>query len=140
MKNTPWLALALVTLAAPALADGPPPRPIRPLRSMAPKSSNCVTTRTTCAVCPTTRPKLRPRAKKIADALYGAVGIQTSGRQVGSRRKSRRTRSCHLKTTPSSSAPAQSSTYGAVSAQDVKVWNTETYKEAVYGSSVFHSG
>jgi cytochrome c len=34
----------------------------------------------------------------------------------------------------------QSSTYGAVTTQDVKVWKQETYKLAVYGSSVFHSG
>jgi cytochrome c len=34
----------------------------------------------------------------------------------------------------------QSSTYGAVTRQDVQVWNNETYKFAVYGSTVFHSG
>ena len=34
----------------------------------------------------------------------------------------------------------QGSTYGAVSAQDVRVWDNETYKTAVYGSTVFHSG
>jgi thiosulfate dehydrogenase len=34
----------------------------------------------------------------------------------------------------------QSSTYGAVTPQDVKVWNNETYRMAVYGSTVFHSG
>ena len=33
----------------------------------------------------------------------------------------------------------QGSTYGAVSAQDAQVWDNETYKAAVYGSSVFHS-
>jgi thiosulfate dehydrogenase len=34
----------------------------------------------------------------------------------------------------------QGSTYGAVSSQDVRVWDNETYKAAVYGSTVFHSG
>jgi cytochrome c len=34
----------------------------------------------------------------------------------------------------------QSSTYGAVTQRDVQVWDNETYKFAVYGSKVFHSG
>ena len=34
----------------------------------------------------------------------------------------------------------QSSTYGTVTKQDVQVWKNETYKTAVYGSTVFHSG
>jgi hypothetical protein len=34
----------------------------------------------------------------------------------------------------------QSSTYGTVTKQDVEVWKNETYKTAVYGSPVFHSG
>src|SRR3979411_696606 len=34
----------------------------------------------------------------------------------------------------------QGSTYGAVSTQDTRVWDNETYKTAVYGSTVFHSG
>jgi thiosulfate dehydrogenase len=34
----------------------------------------------------------------------------------------------------------QSATYGTVTPQDVQVWKNETYKIAVYGSTVFHSG
>jgi len=34
----------------------------------------------------------------------------------------------------------QSSTYGTVTKQDIEVWKNETYKSAVYGSTVFHSG
>jgi thiosulfate dehydrogenase len=34
----------------------------------------------------------------------------------------------------------QSATYGTVTPQDVQVWKNETYKMAVYGSTVFHSG
>lgn len=34
----------------------------------------------------------------------------------------------------------QNSTYGTITAQDVAVWKNETYKFAVYGSTVFHSG
>jgi len=34
----------------------------------------------------------------------------------------------------------QNSTYGRVTAKDVEIWNRETYKLAVQGSQVFHSG
>jgi thiosulfate dehydrogenase len=34
----------------------------------------------------------------------------------------------------------QSSTYGVVTQQTVQVWKNETYKTALYGSKVFHSG
>ena len=82
-------------------------------------------------------PRRGQEDRRCAD---GAVGIQPSGQQVGRRRKSRRTRSCRRKTTPSWSAPASPRPTAPCRAQDVKVWNNETYKEAVYGSSVFHSG
>jgi thiosulfate dehydrogenase len=34
----------------------------------------------------------------------------------------------------------QNSTYGRVTAKDVEIWNRETYKLAVRGSQIFHSG
>ena len=143
MKNTPWLALApvalvLVTLAAPALADGPSSSVNPPATLNGSKVVKLCDNKTTVEVSNDT-PKTPAEGKKIADALMA----QWESKHPDNKWVAEEVEA-HQVVPPEDNTKlvgtGQSSTYGAVSAQDVKVWNTETYKEAVYGSSVFHSG
>jgi len=137
MRMPPLLALAvLATLSQTATADQPPSSPV-PGKHGAKVVKLC-DNQTTVQVADNT-PKTAAEGKKIADALMAQwqekhpdnkwVADEVEAHQV-------------VKPEDNSKliGNGQSSTYGAVSPQDVKVWDTETYKMAVYGSSVFHSG
>src|ERR1700722_7888630 len=142
MKNSSWpalaLCLALVALTTPALADGPSSSANPPATLNGSKVVKLCDNKTTVQV-PNDTPKTPAEGKKIADALMA----QWESKHPDNKWVAEEVEA-HQVVPPEDNAKliggGQSSTYGAVSAQDVKVWNTETYKEAVYGSSVFHSG
>jgi hypothetical protein len=84
-------------------------------------------------------PKTRAEGQKISDALmaqWKATNPDNNWVQAEVE--------AHQVVTPADNSKlvgtGQSSTYGAVTQQDVQVWKNETYKTAVYGSKVFHSG
>src|ERR1700735_1726421 len=114
MKNTPWLALALVTLAAPALADGPTLNGTKVVKLCDNKTTVEISNDT---------PKTTAEGKKIADALMAQweskhpdnkwVAEEVEAHQV-----------VPPEDKPKLIGGGQSSTYGAGSAQDVKLWNT----------------
>src|SRR6266849_962202 len=138
MKNTPWLALALVTLAAPALADGPSSSANPPATFNGAKVVKLCDNKTTVQV-PNDTPKTAAEGQKISDALmaqWKATNPDTKWVQEEVE--------AHQVVTPADNSKlvgtGQSSTYGTVTQQDVQVWKNETYKTAVYGSKVFHSG
>ena len=118
MKNTPWLALALVTLAAPALADGPSSSANPPATLNGGKVVKLCDNKTTVQV-PNDTPKTPAEGKKIADALMA----QWESKHPDSKWVAEEVEA-HQVVPPEDNTKlvgtGQSSTYGAVSAQDVK--------------------
>ncbi|HTX23044.1 MAG TPA: hypothetical protein VMD03_00160 [Steroidobacteraceae bacterium] len=88
---------------------------------------------------PNGTPQTRTEGQKISDALMAQWEAKHPGNDWVAEELQ-----AHTVVAPDDNAKligaTQPSTYGPVSAQDVKVWDNETYKFAVYGSTVFHSG
>ncbi len=87
---------------------------------------------------PNDAPKTRAEGQKISDALMA----QWKEANPGSNWVQAEVEA-HQIVAPADNTKligtGQSSTYGTVTPQDVQVWKNETYKMAVYGSTVFHS-
>jgi cytochrome c len=138
MKITPWLALALVALVSESSAADQSSAAATPAQAGGTKEVKLCDNKTTVQV-PADTPKTTAEGKKIADALMAQWQTKHPDNKWVAEEVE-----AHQVVPPEDNSKlvgtGQSSTYGTVSAQDVKVWNTEVYKEAVYGSSVFHSG
>jgi len=84
-------------------------------------------------------PKTRAEGQKISDALMAQWKATNPDTKWVKEEVE-----AHQVVTPADNSKlvgtGQSSTYGTVTQQDVQVWKNETYKTAVYGSKVFHSG
>jgi thiosulfate dehydrogenase len=137
MQTTSWLAVAVVALVSQiASADQLPSSPV-PAKAGAKVVKLC-DNKTTVQV-PDNTPQTPAEGKKIADALMAQWQTQHPDNKWVAEEVE-----AHKVVPPEDNSKlvgsGQSSTYGTVSAQDVKVWDNETYKQAVYGSTVFHSG
>jgi cytochrome c553 len=132
-------ALALAGTVASSQAADPPSSPV-PATSKGggSKEVKLCDNKTTVQVSDDT-PKTAAEGQKIADSLMAQwktkhpdnrwVAEEVEAHQVVPPEQN----SAHV-------GNGQGSTYGAVSSQDVRIWDNETYKAAVYGSTVFHSG
>jgi thiosulfate dehydrogenase len=140
MNNPPLLALILLASALAAKADSQGAAPQQSPAYAAPgsKTVKLCDNKTTVEV-PNDAPKTRAEGQKISDALMA----QWKEANPGSNWVQAEVEA-HQIVTPADNTKligtGQSSTYGTVTPQDVQVWNNETYKMAVYGSTVFHSG
>jgi thiosulfate dehydrogenase len=138
MNNTAFLALILLASALAAKAD----QSAVPQQSAAPasgtKTVKLCDNKTTVQVS-NDLPKTRAEGQKISDSLMAQW--KASNPNNGWMQEEIE---AHQITVPADNTKligtGQSSTYGTVTPQDVQVWKNETYKTAVYGSSVFHSG
>jgi thiosulfate dehydrogenase len=137
MKDPAFLALVLLTLASTAYADEVGSKP---LSSPVPgsKEVRLCDNKTTVKVSNET-PKTAAEGQKIADALMAQWKAKNPNKDWVAEEVA-----AHQVVAPEDNSKVvgtgQSSTYGAVTQQDVQVWDNETYKFAVYGSKVFHSG
>jgi thiosulfate dehydrogenase len=140
MNNLKVLALILVSSALAATADSQSPSPQQSPATAVPgsKTVKLCDNKTTVQV-PNDAPKTRAEGQKISDALMA----QWKEANTGSNWVQAEVEA-HQIVTPADNSKligtGQSSTYGTVTPQDVQVWKNETYKMAVYGSTVFHSG
>jgi thiosulfate dehydrogenase len=140
MNNLKVLALILVSSTLAATADSQSPSPQQSPATAAPgsKTVKLCDNKTTVQV-PNDAPKTRAEGQKISDALmaqWKAANPNNDWVQAEVE--------AHQIVNPADNSKlvgtGQSSTYGTVTPQDVQVWRNETYKMAVYGSTVFHSG
>jgi len=92
-----------------------------PLRTRGARRSGCATNKTTVKVSNGT-PKTAAEGQKIADALMAQWKAKKSEQGLGGRWKWRRIRWCRRRKIPRLVGTGQSSTYGAVTQQDVQVW------------------
>jgi thiosulfate dehydrogenase len=139
MNNLKFLALLLAsTLAAQADSQSPSPQQSPGTPPAGSKTVKLCDNKTTVQV-PNDAPKTRAEGQKISDALMAQwKATNPNSHWVQGEVEA------HQVVTPADNSKligtGQSSTYGTVTPQDVQVWKNETYKSAVYGSSVFHSG
>jgi len=140
MKNPMFLGLILLSTTLAATADSQNPSARQSPATPAPgtKTVKLCDNKTTVQV-PNEAPKTRVEGQRISDALmaqWKATNPNNSWVQEEVE--------AHQVILPADNSKligtGQSSTYGAVTKQDVEVWKNETYKTAVYGSTVFHSG
>jgi thiosulfate dehydrogenase len=140
MNNSSFLALILLasTLAAKADSQSAAPQQSPAAPASGSKTVKLCDNKTTVQVS-NDAPKTRAEGQKISDALmaqWKATNPDTQWVQDEVE--------AHQVVTPADNSKlvgaGQSTTYGAVTQQDVQVWKNETYKTAVYGSKVFHSG
>jgi thiosulfate dehydrogenase len=140
MNIPSFLALILLASALAAKADSQSAAPQQSPATAAPgsKTVKLCDNKTTVEV-PNDAPKTRTEGQKISDALMA----QWKEANPGSNWVQAEVEA-HQIVTPADNTKligtGQSSTYGTVTPQDVQVWKNETYKMAVYGSTVFHSG
>jgi hypothetical protein len=140
MNHLKVLALILVSSALAATADSQSPSPQQSPAAAAPgsKTVKLCDNKTTVQV-PNDAPKTRAEGQKISDALMAQWREANPGSNWVQEEVE-----AHQIVTPADNSKligtGQSSTYGTVTPQDVQVWKNETYKMAVYGSTVFHSG
>ncbi len=138
MKNSASLALILLAAALAARADNPAPRqsPVPPAAGT--KTVKLCDDKTTVQV-PNDAPKTRAEGQKISDALMA----QWKETNPNSRWEQGEIEA-HQVVPPADNTKligaGQSTTYGVITQQTVQVWKNETYKTALYGSKVFHSG
>ena len=139
MKNPALLALVLLAASLRVGADdaATPPHSPAPAASGSTEVKLC-DNKTTVKVSKDA-PKTRAEGQKISDALMAQWKATNPGKDWVQAEVE-----AHQVVTPEDNSrlvgTGQSSTYGTVTQQDVQVWNNETYKLAVYGSTVFHSG
>jgi thiosulfate dehydrogenase len=140
MNHLNVLALILLasTLAAKADSQSPPPQQSSTAPASGGKTVKLCDNKTTVQV-PNDAPKTRAEGQKISDALM-AQWKETNPNNNWIQGEVE----AHQVVAPADNSQlvgtGQSSTYGTVTPQDVQVWKNETYKTAVYGSKVFHSG
>jgi thiosulfate dehydrogenase len=139
MNNTAFLALILLASALAARADqSAVPQPSAAAPASGSKTVKLCDNKTTVQVS-NDLPKTRAEGQKISDSLMAQW--KASNPNNGWMQEEIE---AHQITVPADNTKligtGQSSTYGTVTPQDVQVWKNETYKTAVYGSSVFHSG
>jgi thiosulfate dehydrogenase len=131
-KNPVLLALVLAITTLAAQADDP--------TTAAPgtKTVKLCDNKTTVQVA-NDAPKTREEGQKISDELM-AQWKETNPNSTWEQGEIE----AHQVVAPEDNSPlvgtGQSSTYGVVTQQTVQVWKNETYKTALYGSKVFHSG
>jgi thiosulfate dehydrogenase len=140
MNNPTFLALILLASALAAKADSqsaaPQQSPVAPAPGS--KTVKLCDNKTTVQVS-NDAPKTRAEGQKISDALMAQwKASNPNSNWVKDEVEA------HQVVVPADNSKligtGQSSTYGTVTPQDVQVWKNETYKTAVYGSTVFHSG
>ena len=140
MNHPSLLALILLASALAAPADSQNAAPQQSPTPPAPggKTVKLCDNKTTVQVA-NDAPKTRAEGQKISDALMA----QWKATNPDSKWVQEEVEA-HQVVTPADNSKlvgtGQSSTYGTVTQQDVQVWKNETYKTAVYGSKVFHSG
>jgi thiosulfate dehydrogenase len=131
MKKSLLLGLALTAATLAANADDPTP-------ASATKTVKLCDNKTTVQVS-NDAPKTREEGQKISDALM-AQWKETNPNSSWEQSEIQ----AHEVIAPEDNSQmigqGQSSTYGVVTLQTVQVWKNETYKTALYGSKVFHSG
>jgi hypothetical protein len=140
MKNLQFLALILLASASTPKADGqstsPQQSPVTP--ASASKTVKLCDNKTTVQVS-NDAPKTRAEGQMISDALMAQWKASNPNNNWVQGEVE-----AHQVVVPADNSKligtGQSSTYGTVTQQDVQVWKNETYKTAVYGSTVFHSG
>jgi hypothetical protein len=140
MNHPSLLALILLAsmLAAKADSQSAAPQPSSPAADSGGKTVKLCDNKTTVRVA-SDAPKTRAEGQKISDSLMAQwKATNPDNNWVQGEVEA------HQVVTPADNSKlvgtGQSSTYGAVTQQDVQVWKNETYKTAVYGSKVFHSG
>lgn len=137
MKKLLPMALILVVSALTARAQNPATPNSTPT-TPATKTVKLCDNKTTVQV-PADAPKTRAEGQKISDALMAQwkEANPNTGWEQGEVE-------AHQVIPPADNSAlvgvGQSSTYGVVTQQTVQVWKNETYKTALYGSKVFHSG
>jgi cytochrome c553 len=140
MKNPIFLAMMLLaaTLTAKADNQSPPAQQSSVTRTSGDKTVKLCDNKTTVQVS-NDAPKTRAEGQKISDALMAQWKASNPNSDWVKGEVE-----AHQVVEPADNSKlvgsGQSSTYGAVTHQDVQVWKNETYKTAVYGSKVFHSG
>src|SRR5712672_1265297 len=132
------LAFAAEVARAQVAEQTTPPSSAQTVPAKGSKEVKLCDNKTTVQV-PNSTPKTAAEGQKIADSLMAQwktkhpdshwVAEEVEAHQVVPPEQN----SAHV-------GNGQGSTYGAVSTQDTRVWENETYKTAVYGSTVFHSG
>jgi hypothetical protein len=139
MKYPSFLALILLASALTARADqSAPPQQSPATPAAGSKIVKLCDNKTTVKVA-NDAPKTRAEGQKVSDALMAQwKATNPNNNWVQGEVEA------HQVVAPADNAKlvgtGQSSTYGTVTHQDVQVWKNETYKVAVYGSTVFHSG
>jgi thiosulfate dehydrogenase len=140
MNNPSFLALILLasTLAAKADSQNAAPQQSPAAPASGSKTVKLCDNNTTVQVS-NDAPKTRAEGQKISDALMAQwKASNPNSNWVKDEVEA------HQIVVPADNSKligtGQSSTYGTVTPQDVQVWKNETYKTAVYGSTVFHSG
>jgi thiosulfate dehydrogenase len=132
------MTMALAAGVARAQAADQATQPSTPGASKGSKQVKLCDNKTTVQV-PNDTPKTAAEGQKIADSLMA----QWKTKHPDNRWVAEEVEAHQVVPPDQNSAHVgngQGSTYGAVSAQDTRVWDNETYKTAVYGSTVFHSG
>jgi thiosulfate dehydrogenase len=140
MKNLQFLALILLASVLTPKADSQSTSlqqsPLTP--ASANKTVKLCDNKTTVQVSNDT-PKTHAEGQKISDALMAQWKASNPNNNWVQGEVE-----AHQVVAPADNSKligtGQSSTYGTVTQQDVQVWKNETYKTAVYGSTVFHSG
>jgi thiosulfate dehydrogenase len=140
MNKRVALGLILLTATWAAHADNAqnPATPQSPATPSGTKEVKLCDNKTTVQV-PNDAPKTRAEGQKISDALMAQwkEANPSSNWEQGEIE-------AHQVIEPANNSSlvgtGQSSTYGVVTEQTVQVWKNETYKTALYGSKVFHSG
>jgi len=139
MNNSSFLALLVLASTLAAKADTPSAAPQQsPAPASGSKTVKLCDNKTTVQVS-NDAPKTRAEGQKVSDALMAQWKATNPDSQWVQEEVE-----AHQVVTPADNSKligtGQSSTYGTVTQQDVQVWKNETYKTAVYGSKVFHSG
>jgi thiosulfate dehydrogenase len=140
MNNPTFLALILLASALAAKADSQSAAPQQsPVASASGSKTVKLCDNKTTVQVSNDAPKTRAEGQKISDALMAQwKASNPNSNWVKDEVEA------HQVVVPADNSKligtGQSSTYGTVTPQDVQVWKNETYKTAVYGSTVFHSG
>jgi thiosulfate dehydrogenase len=136
MKTTALFTLMLLAAMA-ARADDPAPQ-ASPATPAGTKTVKLCDNKTTVQI-PNDAPKTKEEGQKISDALM-AQWKETNPNSAWEKGEIE----SHQVIAPADNSAlvgqGQSTTYGVVTQQTVQVWKNETYKTALYGSKVFHSG
>jgi thiosulfate dehydrogenase len=140
MKNPifPAAVLLVATLTAGADSQSPTGQQSSVTGTSGDKTVKLCDNKTTVQV-PNDAPKTRAEGQRISDALMAQWKASNPNNDWVQGEVE-----AHQVVVPADNSKligtGQSSTYGTVTHQDVQVWKNETYKTAVYGSKVFHSG